>query len=114
MAHSEGQLALAADRREGALRPPPRQGEPDVRRGRRLHRVEDQSPCRHGYSAEAVAAAASAAGWAQPFAPAAEVRGGSLTDRLSAAATALASAPTVNGLRKSSWVRRSSLSPSPT
>ena len=63
---------------------------------------------------EAVAAALAAARRDQPFAAAAEVRGGSLAVRASAAETALASAPTVNGLRSSSWPRRSSLSPSPT
>ena len=83
--------------------------------GRRgLHRVEDQPARRDRHPIEAVAAAASAACRDQPLAAAAEVRGGSLAVRASAAETALASAPTVNGLRSSSWPRSSSLSPSPT
>ena len=113
-AEAEGQLGAAADRREGAFRLAPRQGEPDLRRGRGLHRVEDQPPRRDGHQVEAVAAAPPAARRDQPLAAPAEVRGGSLAERESAAATALARAPTVNGLRRSSWVRRSSLSPSPT
>ena len=63
---------------------------------------------------EAVAAAASAACRDQPFAETDQVRGGSLAVRARAAETAVASAPTVNGLRSSSWPRSSSLSPSPT
>ena len=41
-----GSWALAADRGKGTVRRPPGQGEPDLRRRRGLHRVEDQSPRR--------------------------------------------------------------------
>ena len=108
------QLGVAADRREGAVGAAAGQGEPDLRRRRGLYRLEDQPPRGTDIAAEAVAAAPPAARRDYPFAAAAEVRGGSLASRASAAATALASAPTVNGLRSSSWPRRSSLSPSPT
>src|SRR6185295_10306989 len=113
-AHATGELALAADRRKGAVGPAARQGERDVRWRPGLHRLEDQSPRRDDHRAQALAATAPAACGDYPFAAAFEVRGGSLASRVSAAATALARAPTVNGLRSSSWLRRSSLSPSPT
>src|SRR5437763_5937074 len=95
------ELGVAARGGQSIVSRTPREGEPHLRRGRRLHRVEDQPPRWNRYPAKAVATASSAARRAQPFAAAAEERGGSL-ERLSAAATALASAPTVKGLRSSS------------
>ena len=89
------------------------QGQRDLRRWSGLHHLEDQPPRGDRLPAEAVAAALAAARRDQPFAAAFEVRGGSL-GRARAAETALASAPTVNGLRSSSLLRKSSLSPSPT
>src|SRR3954451_13010739 len=103
----------AEDRRQILVGIAPGQSKLHLRRRCRLHCLEDQPPRGNGHPAEAVAAAAPAACGDYPAAPAAEVRGGSLV-RASADDTALASAPTVNGFRSSSWLRRSSLSPSPT
>src|SRR3954454_10614043 len=105
---------MAADRGEDAIGAAPGQGERHVRRWAGLYRVEDQPPRGNRNRAEAVAAEASAARRDYPFAAAFEVRGGSLASRVKAAATALASAPTVNGFLSNSWLRRSSPSPSPT
>jgi len=114
VAERRRRLGAAARGGQVAVGRPSRQGERDLRRGRRLYRVEDQPPRRHGHRIEAVAAALAAACRDQPFAAVAEERSGALAARASAAETAPASAPTVKGLRSSSLPRRSSLSPSPT
>ncbi len=110
----QGQLAPPPRRGKASLRRPVGQGERDVRRRRGLYRVEDQPARGDKHSPEAVAATPSAPCRDQPLTAADPVRGGSLAVRARAAETALASAPTVNGLRSSSCPRSSSLSPSPT
>ena len=81
----------------------PCQGQRHLRRRGRLHRLEDQPPRRDRHPDQAVAAASAAARGGQPAAAAPPVRRGSLVGRrVSATATALASAPTVNGFRSNS------------
>src|SRR5947209_17081209 len=86
---------------QNAVHSAPCQGRLHLRGRRRLHRVEDQPACTSRYPPQTLAAAAPPSGRDQPLAPPAEERGGALV-RARAAATALARAPTVNGLRSSS------------
>jgi hypothetical protein len=68
----------------------------------KANRLEDQPARGHANSAQGLAAALAAARRDQPFAATPEVRSGSIGSRARAAATASASAATVNGLRSSS------------